>query len=143
MNAKQIKKYKGKSISYLKKKATPIFNAYIRKRDEGKGCISCDSLTFTNAGHFYPAGSFPSLKYNENNVHGQCVPCNYSLQGNEVEYRKRITQRISQDELDAIDFEVSRYKQTGYKWDRWFLIEVIETYKEKIKHLERLNNPPF
>lgn len=133
MNAKQIKKYKKYTLSQLQKKATDIFNRYIRLRDEGKGCVSCDSYTFSDAGHFYSGGHYPSLKYNENNVHGQCRKCNWHEHANLIEYRKRITQRITENELKELDFEVSKYKQTGYKWDRFYLIEVIETYKEKIK----------
>lgn len=143
MDAKQIKKYKGKSISYLQKKATLYFNRFIRLRDQDKKCISCDSNTFSDAGHFYSSGHYPPLRYNENNVHGQCKRCNYFLHGNLDNYRLLITERISIDELKELDFIVSRYKQTGYKWDRWYLIEVIETYKEKCNHLGRLNNPPF
>lgn len=135
MNAKQIQKYKGKSIAYLHKKATLYFNKYIRLRDYCKGCVSCNSYTINHASHFYSSGHYPSLRYNEKNVHGSCLRCNYFLAGNLIEYRKRITQRISEDELKSLDFEVSRYKQTGYKWDRFYLIEVIDTYKEKIKDL--------
>tara|TARA_R110000803_G_scaffold56290_1_gene113581 strand:- start:204 stop:317 length:114 start_codon:yes stop_codon:yes gene_type:complete len=29
----------------------------------------------------------------------------------------------------ALQDKVSRSKQTGYKWDRFFLIEIIEKYK--------------
>jgi hypothetical protein len=131
MEVKNIKKYKGKTISQLHKLATKYFNAYIRDRDKHKGCISCDSDTFTDAGHFYSAGHFPSLRYNEMNVFGQCKRCNYFLHGNLDEYRQRITKRITPEQLESLDYEVKRYKQTGYKWDRWYLIEVIETYKNK------------
>lgn len=136
MNAKQIKKYKGKKIAYLHKQATLYFNKYIRLRDQDKGCVSCDSYSFSDAGHFYSAGHYPPLRYNENNVHGQCKQCNYFLHGNLDEYRKRIPERIYDSGLAKLDFIVKRYRQTGHKWDRWTLIEVIETYKEKIKHYE-------
>ena len=143
MNAKQIKKYKGRSIAYLHGKATLYFNKCIRLRDHGKGCVSCDSPTFSDAGHFYPAGHYPPLRYNENNVHGQCKQCNYFKHGNLNEYRTRITSRITINGLNDLDFIVRRYRQTGHKWDRFFLIEIIETYKEKCKHLGNLNDPPF
>lgn len=135
MNIKQIQKYKKYTLPELKKKATDCFNKFIRLRDQHKGCVSCDSRTFSDAGHFMSGGHYPSLRYNENNVHGQCKQCNYFLHGNLNEYRKRITQRISEDELKMLDFEVLRYKQTGYRWDRFFLIETIIKYKEKLKEL--------
>ena len=129
MNAKQIQKYKGKSISQLHKLATKHFNSFIRNRDKGKGCVSCDSLTFSDAGHFYSSGHYPILRYDENNVHGQCKRCNYFLHGNLDEYRKRLYKRISELDINELDFKVSHYKQHGYKWDRYFLIEIIEKYK--------------
>ena len=143
MNVKTIKKYKGKSISYLHKKATLYFNKYIRLRDADKGCVSCDSNKVEHASHFYSAGQNPPLRYDETNVHGSCLRCNYFQHGNLIEYRKRITQRISEDELKTLDFKIACYNHSGYKWDRWTIIEVIETYKEKINHLDLLNNPPF
>ena len=143
INVKVLKKYKGKSLAYLHKRATDHFNKWIRLRDHGKGCASCNSPTFTDAGHFYPSGHYPNLRYNENNVHGQCKACNYFKHGNLIEYRKRITNRITKTELIELDYKVALYKRNGYKWDRFFLIEVIETYKAKVKHLENLNNPPF
>ena len=143
METRTIKKYKGKSIAWLHRMATLQFNKYIRLRDAGKSCVSCDSPTFSDAGHYYSAGHYPPLRYNENNVHGQCKQCNYFKHGNLIEYRKRITERIPQKELDRLDFAVKVYKRTGYKWDRFYLIEVIQKYQDKCKHLELLNNPPF
>ena len=136
MNAKQIKKYKGKSISFLHKQATLYFNRFIRLRDKDKGCVSCDSYTFSDAGHFYSAGHYPPLRYNENNVHGQCKRCNYFISGNLVEYRKRITNRIPVEKLKDLDFIVACYNNSGYKWERWYLIDIIEKYKEKCKEIE-------
>lgn len=133
MNIEQIQKHRNKSIDQLHKLATEFFNNWIRKRDEAKGCVSCDDRVIQHASHFYSAGHYPILRYDENNVHGSCLRCNYFLSGNLIEYRKRITKRISEDELKQLDFKVSRYKQTGYKWDRWFLIEIIEKYNNSIK----------
>jgi len=129
MDSKTIKKYKKKTISQLHKLATKHFNKFIRERDKNKGCVSCDSYTFSDAGHYYSAGHYPPLRYNENNVHGQCKQCNYFLHGNLIEYKNRITKRITINQLIELDFEVIRYKQTGYKWDRYYLIEIIEKYK--------------
>ena len=129
MTAKIIKKYSKKTVNSLIKLATTHFNRYIRKRDEGNGCISCDSHTFSDAGHYYSGGHYPSLKFNENNVSGQCKRCNHFLSGNLLEYRKKLIKKIGIKELEKLDFLAERYKQTGYKWDRFFLIEIIEKYK--------------
>ena len=129
MTIKQLNRYNVNTISQLHKLATKCFNQYIRTRDKDKGCVSCDSHVFSDAGHFYSAGHYPILRYDEKNVHGQCKRCNYFLSGNENEYRKRITSRISEDDLKELDYKVAYYRQHGYKWDRYFLIEIILKYK--------------
>ena len=90
---------------YLKLLQT-AFNAYIRKRDEGLPCVSCGKEPPFDlaAGHFYSAGNYSFLRFNELNVHGQCnAHCNMFLGGNIHEYRKRITNRISQEDLKWLD----------------------------------------
>ena len=128
MEAKVIQKYKGRSMSWLKAKARVNFNRFIRERDKDKGCISCGKKV-EHAGHFYSGGHYPELKYNENNCHGQCVKCNYFLSGNLNEYRKKIITRISEVDLDELDLIVGHFRRNTFKWDRHFLIEVIEKYK--------------
>ena len=123
------------TLSDWKKKAQTVFNKYIRERDKNKGCISCGTPLQNrkfDAGHFYPT-TYEGLRFNENNVFGQCVPCNRSLHGNIHEYRKNITQRISQDELDWLD--INRY--TPLKMTKDELKNLIEEYKIKIKELNK------
>ena len=90
MTAKEIQKYNNKSIPQLIKLATIHFNKYIRQRD--KRCISCNAPT-ENAGHYFSAGNHASLRFDERNVHGQCIRCNKWLHGNLIEYRKRSEER--------------------------------------------------
>ena len=129
MTIKIIQKYQKKSLPKLKKIAETHFNRFIRERDMDDPCISCGSYSLKQAGHFYSGGNFPSLKFNEKNVHGQCVKCNYYLSGNLLEYRKNLINKIGIDEVEKLDFLAQREKQTGYKWDKFFLIEIIEKYK--------------
>ena len=133
MEAKTIQRYSKRSIPWLRKKAGFYFRKYIRLRDQHKGCVSCPSTKVEHASHFYSGGHYPPLEFNENNVHGSCVRCNTFLSGNLNEYRKRITQRITEDDLKELDLQTDLYKRNGYKHDRFYLIEVIETYKLKCK----------
>lgn len=133
MEAKIIQKYNQRSISWLRKKAGFYFKKYIRLRDKEQSCISCGNPYPAHAGHFYSAGHYPALEFNENNVHVQCIRCNCHLHGNLNEYRKRIVYKIGQNDLDRLDYLADQYKKTGYKHDRFFLIEVIEKYKELCK----------
>jgi hypothetical protein len=90
---------------YLKLFQT-VFNTYIRERDKDLPCISCGKPQPYDlaAGHFYAAGNYSFLRFNELNVHGQCnAHCNMHLSGNPHEYRKNITKRITQNQLDWLD----------------------------------------
>ena len=129
MTVKLIQKYKGKTIKQLKAKAVELFHKWIRERDAGQSCISCGVPYFSDAGHYYAGGKFPNLKFNENNVHGQCKKCNWYMSGNLIPYRFRLIEKIGLEEVEKLDLLASQYKQVGYKWDRFFLIEIIEKYK--------------
>ena len=135
MNSKIIQRYRKKSISQLKKIAETHFNKFIRLRDKGQSCISCNNQ-FNQAGHYYSGGHHSALKFNENNVNGQCIRCNYHLHGNLIEYRKRLINKIGIDKVEELDKLASYYKRLGYKWDKMVLIAKIEIYKKKCKEFE-------
>lgn len=117
----------------IKAKATKVFNAYIRERDKGKPCVSCGSYNTAHASHFYSGGHYSGLKFNEDNVHSACVRCNTFLHGNLNEYRIRLIKRIGLERVEKLDLLAAQYKRQGYKWNRFYLQEVIDTYKQKIK----------
>ena len=75
-----------------------VFNTYIRLRDTGKPCISCDRPLRDkfDAGHYFSVGAYPNIRFNEDNVHGQCVYCNQHLHGNVSEYAIRLPLRIGE-----------------------------------------------
>lgn len=87
--------------------AQAAFNRYIRARDTGKPCVSCghpdDGTRQRQAGHYKPAGSNPSLRFDEANTHSQCARCNNHLSGNLVPYREELARRIGQAELDRLE----------------------------------------
>ena len=133
LDAKTIQKYKGRSVAWLLKKAQEYFNKFIRLRDEGKQCISCDSYNIAHASHFYSAGHYPTMRFNEMNCHASCLRCNNFLHGNLNEYRKRITSRIGEDGLKELDMLAGSDKRNNHKWNRLELIYILETYKSKVK----------
>jgi gamma-glutamylcyclotransferase (GGCT)/AIG2-like uncharacterized protein YtfP len=133
MDVKFINRYKKKTIPQLIKIADRHFNTCIRNRDANKSCISCNSANFTDAGHFYPAGHYPALRYNENNVHGQCASCNRFKHGNLHEYRKKLETRIGAENLKDLDNLSDIYKRSGWKWSKMDLIDKIYTYQQKNK----------
>ena len=131
------RKHALETIPELTKKAQRTFNAYIRARDEGKSCISCNRPLPTNsgfygydAGHYRSVGAAPHLRFNENNVHGQCKACNNYKSGNVVEYRLNLIKRIGLTEVEAIESDnIARH----YTKDD--LREIERTYKQKLKEL--------
>ena len=111
-----------------------VVNKFIRMRDKDQPCISCDKplLNKFDAGHFYPAGSYKNLRFNEDNIFGQCVACNQHRHGNLLEYRPRLIKRIGQqrvDDLDAIRNQPAHFTIPE-------LIIMKEVYKEKVRNLK-------
>ncbi len=94
-----------KSRSQWLREAQAAFNKVIRLRDAKLPCVSC--LRFHDgsydAGHYRTVGSSPALRFDEANVHRQCVPCNQHLHGNTVAYRAELLRRVGPAEVDRIE----------------------------------------
>ena len=110
-----------------------IFNKYIRIRDQWENCISCDNpLTGKfDAGHFYSVGAYPALRFNENNVHAQCVSCNQHKHGNINEYRILLPFRIGMPAFVALENSRNQVLKLSIPE----ILELKEIYKKKIKQL--------
>ena len=117
---------KVRSLPVLLKLAQASFNKWIRLRDRFKGCISCGA-TIEQAGHYYSQGHHSALRFNEINVNGQCVRCNYHLHGNQIGYRNGLMSRYSKQELDLLDSVATR--NPVKKWSRVELEFIINHYK--------------
>lgn len=113
-------------ISDLKKKAQKIFNKWIRERDKDLPCISCQKTADKyEAGHYIAQGSSGYLRYNEDNVHGQCKACNRWNHGNLIEYRINLIKKVG---LKTVEWLEEHRKDTK-KWTREELEEIIEKYR--------------
>lgn len=115
------------SLRKLTAKAEKVFNAYIRRRDADKPCITCNRYKIEHACHFYPKGHYSALRFNEDNVHGGCLQCNYFKHGAGNEYRRNLELRIGRDRLLILDHIATRHKVK--KWDRIELEIIIQKYK--------------
>jgi len=122
-----LEKLKTKS-DYLKEVQT-VFNAYIRKRDEGNGCISCETNNGQmHAGHYRSTSVAPHLRFNEDNVHKQCAKCNTYLSANLINYRIRLIKKIGSENVELLENNNSTLRVTIEE-----LKELKEIYKNKIK----------
>jgi hypothetical protein len=82
--AKREWRAKNKTLSTLCKEAQKDINAYVRVRDQGEGCISCETGSAEDAGHFFPIGSkyrCNRIRFDTEAIHGQCRKCNSYVGG--------------------------------------------------------------
>lgn len=120
----------------LKTKAKISFNAWVRARDAGRGCISCGVTLGAgavgggfDAGHYRSVGSAPHLRFDERNVHGQCKDCNRRLHSNPTGYRLGLIGRIGLSEVEALERD-----QVGPgKMSRDDLIRLATEYRAKAR----------
>lgn len=115
-----------KSLPELKKTAQKYFNSYIRLRDSDLGCISCVKYEVDHAGHYIAQGSSGALRYNEDNVQGQCRNCNVWLHGNLIEYRLNLVKKIGEDRVKYLE----DHRHDIKKWTREELEYLISKYKK-------------
>lgn len=128
-----------KSLSELTREAQTAFNAFVRARDEGRKCISCNSILVCggvgggfDAGHYRSRGAAKHLRFNENNVFGQCKRCNRYLAGNANAMREGVIDRIGLDVVLALERD-----NTPRKWTREELLSIKAEYMSKLKALEK------
>jgi len=95
-NAKQKLNLKTKKQWLVE--AQKAFNAFIRTRDKGRACISCDKADDgshqRHASHFRSVGACSALRFNTFNVHASCAECNGVKSGNLIEYRIRLKKKL-------------------------------------------------
>jgi len=121
-------------LGTLIKNTVIICHKYIRQRDKHKPCISCGEpwTDSHQAGHFYKAELFSTLKFNEDNIHGQCVGCNIRKEGNESQYRVNLPDRIGIDQYNELNRLAGLEKKSTFKWSRTELKRISNYYKQKL-----------
>ena len=123
------------TVQELMKAAQIVFNKFIRIRDKDQPCISCGSKLENkfDAGHYFSSGGHKAVTFDEDNVHGQCVACNQWKHGNLIQYQIGIEQRIGGERL----IKLHEKAHQSVKYTRDELRNLIATYKQKIKNLEK------
>ncbi len=132
---KAQKKKELMSLSDWLKIAQSNFNKFIRARDEGLPCISCDNpnMKKINASHYYNANNHYNVRFNEDNVHSSCEYCNTHLSGNLIEYRPRLIKKIGAARFYCLE-SIARVTR---KFTIDEVKEINEIYKQKIKDLKK------
>lgn len=120
-----------KPLSYFRNQAQQAFNEFIRYRDRHLPCISCGRHHDGqyHAGHYRTTGANPELRFNEDNCHKQCAPCNNHLSGNLMAYRPALIAKIGQERFDVL---MGPHEMP--KWGRDDYIRIRDEYRENSKN---------
>ena len=88
------------------------------------------------AGHYFAAGKHKNLEFNEDNVHLQSLQDNYF--GHDfAAYAINLEKKIGRKRLEKLQQFALISKRQKFKEDRFLMIEIIETYKIKVKELAK------
>lgn len=133
-----IQKLKLKTKAQWAAEAQAAFNSFIRERDKGKPCISCDKPDNGNhqrhASHYRSVGACSSLRFNTGNVHASCSTCNGILSGNLIEYRIRLVKKLSVEHVEWLE------SQNGIvRYDIDYLKRVKQIFKKRTAIYKKLH----
>ncbi len=133
---KSVLKDNTMTLPQLKEEAKKEFQHFIRLRDKDLPCISCGVIKADWAGgHYFSAGKYSGLVFNESNCHKQCnTHCNKYLSGNLLEYRKGLIKRYGDQFVE--DLESQSDQKRDYKYTKNELIAKKLQYQIKIKELK-------
>jgi len=114
-------------LARLRKNVQTLANRYAKLRDIKLGCISCPTGKSEQGGHFWAMGSKSALRYNLDNINGQCTQCNFRKHGNLLEYRIGLVKKIGEERVKWLD----EHRNDVHKWTR----EELEVLEVQLKEL--------
>ena len=125
--------------SYMKNTADKVFSRWIRlKVADYRGYVTCVTCGVTrhyqdnmNAGH-YADRTHMNTRFDEQNVHVQCVRCNKWLSGNMASYAAFIAETYGYEMIAELDQRSRTIKQ-------WKLPELKAKVKEWRAEIEKLS----
>lgn len=118
----KVKKKPNESLSLIKKRVQKLINEYVRLRDTGLPCISCQKpiIGQAHAGHYCSQGMHGVLRYDLDNIHAQCVNCNVWKRGNLIEYRMNLVKKVGLARVENLEANMHAI----HKWTRDELLEI-------------------
>lgn len=124
-----------KTRSDWMKEAQAEVNKYVRLRDAGLGCISCDKPANWggqwHASHFRSVGAASSVRFNLWNIHKSCSVCNNWKSGNLSEYEPRLREKIGNEKVDWL-----RTQNQLSTYSIEYLKRLKTIFKKRAKRLE-------
>lgn len=125
---------KAKTRGTYLKELQAAFNAWIRLRDAGQPCIACGRhhQGQLHAGHYRSVGSCPELRFEPDNCHLSCQPCNVHLSGNLIPYRINLVKKIGLERVEWIEGPHLPLKLTIAE-----IVEMKTFYRAEVRRLKR------
>lgn len=127
---------KEKSVAQLIQELQQVFNLYVRSRDKGKPCISCDDKYPSDAGHLFKKSTRPGMRFHPMACHLQCRNCNSIDDGNYEAFCTGLAKRYGPEYLEAVIQDANESRRNTHKWSRSELHETIKFYRDAIKKLK-------
>lgn len=125
-----------KTRSDWTREAQKAVNEYVRVRDAGKPCCSCDKLDDgshqRHASHYRSTAACSALRFNTLNIWASCAQCNTMKSGNLIEYRIR----LNQSHPGLPDWLESQNQIVRYEVD--YLKRLIKVFRKKTKLYRKL-----
>jgi len=131
LERKEITKAKKSRLKTRKEAAKTACHLYIRTRDSGNPCICCGKPLGSSfqAGHWQESGNNPQIRYNEDNIHGQRLDCNFFRGGDSGDYKENLIAKIGQSRVnDLLNLKGGTMKRSP---DDYRAIE--KYFKDKLK----------
>ena len=121
----------------LVNKLDAVFSKYIRAKDAKNGvvkCVTCRKYLNSNEAHagHYIGRRHMATRFDEKNVHVQCVFCNTFNEGAKDEYSLYLVNAYGPGILE----ELNRKKHMIAKFETFQLELMITEYKKKLSELE-------
>lgn len=116
------------------KELQAAFNQWIRLRDAGQPCIACGRhhQGQNHAGHYRSVGSCPELRFEPDNVHLTCQPCNVHLSGNLIQMRIGMIKKIG---LARVEWLEGRHEPKKYTLPE--ILEMKAFYRAEVRRLKK------
>jgi hypothetical protein len=116
------------------KELQAAFNQWIRLRDAGQPCIACGRYHQgqNHAGHYRSVGSCPELRFEPDNVHLTCQPCNVHLSGNLIQMRMGMIKKIGLARVEWIEGYHEPKKYTMQE-----IVEMKASYRAEVRRMKK------
>jgi hypothetical protein len=115
--------------------AQAAVNRYVRLRDAGRPCVSCDRPPSWDgqwhASHLRSVGAASAVRFNLWNIWRACSICNHHLSGNLAEYEPRLRALIGDAKVDWL-----RAQNQRVTYDRDYLLRLRAVFTKKARRIE-------